>query len=83
MKNHTAFIQLLYSFHTIFIQLLYNFHTTFVQLLYNFYTTFIPQKSLQSFEIQRFRQLPPDRNKRASQPVPQAACLSISNRDLT
>jgi len=64
MKNHTAFIQFLYSFYKTFIQLLYNFHTTFVQLLYNFYTTFllplIPQKVLQSLEIQCFRQSHPD-----------------------
>jgi len=44
MKNHTAFIQFLYSFHTIFIQLLYNFYTTFIQLLYNFFTASHPSK---------------------------------------
>jgi len=67
MKNHTAFIQFLYSFYKTFIQFSYNFCTTFVQLLYNFYTTFllslIPQKILQSLEIQCFRQIQPDRTK--------------------
>jgi len=74
MKNHTAFIQLLYSFHITFIQFSYNFCTTFVQLLYNFYTTFIPQKSLQSMEIQRFTQLPPEIKKLRNLYHRQLAC---------
>jgi len=67
MENHTTFIQLLYSFYIAFIQLSYNFCTTFVQLSYNFRTTFllslIPQKVLQSLEIQCFRQIPPNGTK--------------------
>jgi len=64
MENHTAFIQLLYSFYIIFIQFSYNFCTTFIQLLYNFCTTFllslIPQKVLKNLQIQCFRQIHPD-----------------------
>jgi len=63
----TTFIQFLYSFYKTFIQFSYNFCTTFIQLLYNFCTTFlmsfIPQKVLQSLEIQCFRQIPPEGTK--------------------